>query len=325
MSDDEEDMPGYAPPPSSFGDSQAPEVTPAVVQPAAQAPANPFWSAKGTGKKGGKKRKDVGGSSNDPMTNSLVVEGDESSGPTFVGISIRELEFARNRNQDGAESSVASEFEDGPSKRKSKKPKGATRGSAAEMMAGATFGGKKRVVDVEDSEKDGEEGEEGSDEESEGGDESIVQGLDSTIRGESCIGCLFDREVVGIIDEFVRRHCGSMSETALYRAASQHWNNQIVKPRAAEGVSVPKWHWKKISAHYNLHVVDPVLQRTNAVRELSKMREFQAQNLLRVNPDGTKSLDQKSAELMLKLVALSDRQIQALDAARMPPPPSRSR
>jgi hypothetical protein len=72
-------------------------------------------------------------------------------------------------------------------------------------------------------------------------------------------------------------------------------------------------------------VVDPVLQRTNAVRELSKMREFQAQNLLRVNPDGTKSLDQKSAELMLKLVALSDRQIQALDAARMPPPAPRAR
>lgn len=85
------------------------------------------------------------------------------------------------------------------------------------------------------------------------------------------------------------------------------------------------YNGRKISAHYNLHVVDPVLQRTNAVRELGKMREFQAQCLLRVNPDGTKTLDQKSAELMLKLVALSDKQIQALDAARMPPPPPRTR
>jgi hypothetical protein len=348
MSDSDEAESGAASnaaPPSSFGDSQAPSVQPAITQPAAQAPAHPFWSQKGHGKKkAGSSRKRTAngaGGSNDnaPVAgaNALVVDCDDANGPAFTGISMRELEFARNRAQDGAESSVASDVEgDGRKHRKAKRAKGTANATPVDMMATATFGARRRTAadaanaDVEnnskkDEDSDDEEEHEESDSDSGEESDSVAAGLDSTVRGERCIGCLFDREVVGLIDEFVRKNCGAMAETALYKAAAQHWINQVVRPRQAEGVHVPKWNWRKISSHYNLHVVDPVLQRTNAVRELGKMREFQAQCLLRVNPDGTKTLDQKSAELMLKLVALSDKQIQALDAARMPPPAPRAR
>lgn len=114
-----------------------------------------------------------------------------------------------------------------------------------------------------------------------------------------------------------------MTETAVYRAASQFWHREIVKPRAQEGVRVPGWHWKDIANHYSLHAVDPLLQRASNLRVVNAMREFQSQKLLRVNTDGSKALDAKGADFMLKLIALSDKHISALDAARMPPPPPR--
>ena len=45
---------------------------------------------------------------------------------------------------------------------------------------------------------------------------------------------------------------------------------------------------------------------------------------MRLNSDGTKTLDNKGAELLLKIITLQDKQLTALDSARMPPPPSRA-
>ena len=95
-------------------------------------------------------------------------------------------------------------------------------------------------------------------------------------------------------------------------------------------------------------VCDPLLQRAAAVRSLGAVRAVQEQSLMRINSDGSKQLDHKGAELLLKIVALQvcmrlasnstpskrshrigsqhsqDKQLLALDAARMPPPPSRA-
>ena len=152
---------------------------------------------------------------------------------------------------------------------------------------------------------------------------------DFPVRGETCIGCLFDRNAVGIIDKFVRENCSKMTETALFKAASSTWINAVVAPRAKENVRCPRWNWKSIQNHYELHVSDPLLQRVGAIRSLGQMRAFQEASLLKVMPDGTKVLDNKSAELLLKTVALLDKQISSLGqleaSSKMPPPPPRGR
>jgi hypothetical protein len=316
--------------PSLFGESEPPDVEPQVVQ--AAGGSSSFWSNKGKTKQ--RKR-----GAND----GAVVE-EETDQPEFTGISLVELEFTRAKNNDGGASSVASEAIGARVKRKkrstAKKP-------AAEMMSAAAFGGGGDDDEKEEEEEDEEEGEEEEDgaveknraitrkrvvpasmteeddsDEDEREDESVV-GAGQQIRSDRCIGCCFDREIIGKIDSFVRTHCVSMTEQALYRAASQYWQREIVKPRAQEGVHVPKWHWKQLANHYSLHAVDPLLQRASNLRVVSAMREFQAQKLLRVNPDGSKALDTKAGEMMMKLIALSDKHIAALDSARMPPPPPR--
>jgi hypothetical protein len=303
------------------GQSEPPDVTPAQTIPANNL-SSEFWSRKGSARK-----RPAGDAAN-------VVEDDV---PQFTGISLTELEFTRRNNNVGA-SSIASEVVNVRSKKKKKtknKP-------PAEMMASAAFGGGDEESQAQDDNEDDEDDEEpGKDDEggvlskrnstavveeelsSEDGDESV--NVCKPITNDRCIGCCFDREIIGKVDTFVRSNCGAMTEAALYRAASAYWNREIVQPRRAEGVTVPSWAWKDISNHYTLHSVDPLLQRTSNLRVVAAMREFQTQSLLRVNADGTKQLDQKSADLMLKLIALSDKHIAALDSARMPPPSRGSR
>ena len=388
---------------SIFGDSEPPNDQPQVIA-ASDHQTHPFWDGRGRGGRSGRSARGArrggakgggGGSSGvqrqqeqqqqhhssgngapnsvpaAPPITTLIVDPEEDR-PAFTGISLRELEFVKRRNADGAESTIASESEyyrrnERKRKRRSSQRTGGSqderRGVAAaaqggndeddaNLMAAAAFGqnrpanpppkkptsNKKGVDEEEEDNDDGEEeedgdGEEGYSEYDDDDDAGASEAQDSSafgqnnsfpIRGESCIGCVFDRDVVGKVDDFVRRHCGSMTETALFRAASQYWYSEVVCPRASESVQVPRWHWKDLRSHYELHSVDPVMQRTAAVRTLGAMRSYHEQSLLRVNPDGTKQLDPKAADLMLKLVALSDKQISALDAARMPPPPSQA-
>jgi len=78
-----------------------------------------------------------------------------------------------------------------------------------------------------------------------------------------------------------------------------------------------------LTAPKRVHVVDPVLQRAAAVRTLGSIRAVQENSLLKVNADGTKQLDHKATEMLLKVVALQEKTIATLDATRMPPPPRR--
>ena len=59
---------------------------------------------------------------------------------------MRELEFARNRAQDGAESSIASDYGDDAKKpRKVRRAKDISGASPADMMASATFGARRTL------------------------------------------------------------------------------------------------------------------------------------------------------------------------------------
>lgn len=306
----------------------------------------------------------AGGNSN----TALIVPDDDR--PQFGPISLRELEFAQRRNADGAESSVWSDDDDddgcgggGPAQRKRKHRKKA-RGSGSsgegrpaldandeDAMAAAAFGGYGDGGDaVDDDDDDGEEECEGedNDEKSVANESSVTDGARLLpIRGETCVGCICDRSVIDTVDRFVRANAVCMTEKALYKAAALHYKNEVMIPRKREGVRVLPWKWKDLQAHYVLHTCDPLLQRAAAVRSLGAVRAVQEQNLMRHNADGSKVLDHKGAELLLKIVALQvcmhptsnstpsqrshsigsrpwqDKQLLALDAARMPPPPAR--
>jgi hypothetical protein len=270
--------------------------------------------------------------------NTAIIVPDEVT-PSFGPISLRELEFAQRRNADGAESSVWSDEDenedDGARKRKRKRSK---RPSAdaddpsrarrppvdaddGDAMAAAAFGvgGGTEAGDDDDDDDEGEEGEEGDAESSIGDGARLLP-----IRGESCVGCVCDRAIIGVVDKFVRENAVSMTETALYKAAALHYRQEVVIPRRREGVRVLPWQWKSIQAHYVLHVCDPLLQRAAAVRSLGAVRAVQEQSLMKINTDGTKQLDQKGAELLLKIIQLQEKQLTALDSSRMPPPPSRA-
>lgn len=354
-------------PHSIFGDSEPPDPQPHVIAAADHVPTHPFWDGRGRGggrragcsgrwargtssrvrQRNGSNEDDVASATppaSTPVT-ALIVDPDEEL-PAFTGISLRELEFVRRRNTDGAESSVASEDGELVRRRERKRKRKARSGEASrgdvpdeQRMAAAAFGcagkggGDGSVARTQRKEggATAHEYDDDEDAESDYDDEESVAPGSSTfeqcgsfpVRGESCIGCVYDRVVVGKVDAFVREHCGSMTETALYRTASIFWSNEVCAPRATEGVKAPKWHWKDLANHYELHSVDPIMQRTSLVRVLGAMRSYQAQSLLKVNPDGTKQLDAKAADLMLKLVDKQDKQISALDSARMPPPPLR--
>ena len=319
--------------PSIFGDSQPEQAAPQVV-PAAEHAEHPFFvnaRGRGRGRGGGRARAGRGAApapaeAPAPSSTALIVPDEER--PQFGPISLRELEFAQRRNTDGAESSVWSDDDDDAEdtlakpkrKKRKKRSAGSCRpgmdGNDEDAMAAAAFGGGGEEDD-EDEDEDDEENESVANESSIDGARLLP------IRGETCVGCICDRSVIDTVDRFVRANAVCMTETALYKAAALHYKNEVVIPRRREGVRVLPWKWKDLQAHYVLHTCDPLLQRAAAVRSLGAVRAVQEQNLMRHNADGSKVLDHKGAELLLKIVALQDKQLLALDAARMPPPPTR--
>lgn len=331
--------------PSIFGDSQPDAVHPQVVS-ATEHAQHPFFvgsRGRGRGRGGRCGRNPRGGGATSgaapatsgpgmpavpAVTNTAVIVPDDER-PQFGPISLRELEFAQRRNADGAESSVWSDDDDydEPTTKKHKRRRKAPSDRSGtrppptandeDAMAAAAFGGGDVEWDDDDEDQEGDECSEVQSSIQEEGSRLLP------IRGETCVGCICDRSIIDTVDRFVRTNAVCMTETALYKAAAMHYKNEVVLPRRREGVRVLPWKWKDLQAHYILHTCDPLLQRAAAVRSLGAIRAVQEQNLMRHNSDGTKVLDHKGAELLLKIVALQDKQLLALDASRMPPPTSR--
>ena len=334
---------------SLFGESEAPPPNPQVVGAAVHQATNPFWAQRGGGRgrgRGNKRPRPADGDGTnpsmqpavDPSSTQLVIEPNDEP-LRFAPISLRELELQRRRNTDGVESSVASDDEEVYRVARAARKKVSVPTDPAEKLAAAAFGGgggssangKKRAgAGGDDLEEEDDEEEQKDDDASSAVESSVfAECVDYPLKGENCVGCIFDRAAVGIIDKFVRENVSKMTESSLFKAAASTWVNSVVAPRARENVRVPRWDWKSIQSHYELHVADPLLQRVGAIRTLGTMRAFQESSLLKVMPDGSKVLDNKSAELLLKTVALLDKQISSLGqleaSSKMPPPPPRGR
>jgi len=329
-----DDAPGGGNEDESVFGSEAPSNHPQVVG-VGEHSTHPLWQASRASGGGGRANNNNGGRANGRgesaaargLSTAIVTEDSIAAGegPRYAPISYKELELLSRMNADGAESSVWSDDDDDPqqpqqhkhhesrggsARRRSKRPRddgdGAGAGGEAggestlvsdsDRMARAAFGGEL-----------GDDGDEVEDSvaESESATGGNAQHYQQPIRGETCVGCTLDRSFIDQVDSFVRRQCGNMSDGALYKAAALFYKSEIAEKRRREGVYVPVWRWKDLRCHYSHHVTDPVMQRTAAVRSLGAMRAYAEQSLLKVMPDGTKMLDPKNAELLLKVVRVA--------------------
>ena len=271
-----------------------------------------------TGGSGGSGGGGAGAGVDGAHPSTALVLGDDGSGdgPTFTGISLKDLEFRLRNNKDGAESSLCTDDESVTSRKRRRAPTGgapASRGKAVsrrkstsgrveDELGAAVFGSHD-----EDFEEDFE-GDEDEDEDDLGASESASQaegGGSAPIRGERCPGCILDRDTVGQVEKFVRENAMMMSETPLFKAAALFYEQKVLAAHRREGVRCCKWPWKSIREHFSLHVVDPVLARISVIRTLGNIRSFSESNLVRVEGDGSKQLDPKQIELLLKVSAVS--------------------
>jgi hypothetical protein len=342
--DDASEAASDAPPPSEvsgslFGGSAPPQPNPQVQDAATVQAHHPFFAAaqrgiasRGKGGKGAARGRGapVGRGRGRGSAADAVSEAEEARGPQFTGISAREVEYMQRQQWDGAASTVASDEEDagGPTQRPRKRralPAPSVDGDGErperpppDECAAAAFGAE---ADEDDDGPICEEADGRSDSQF-GSNADGPQML--PIRGESCAGCTLDRSIVERVDAFVRQHATSMSDTALYRAAALFYHNEIVKPRAREGVTVPGWSWKTIRSHYTLHSADPVLERIQNIHSLGLARMVAQGALMRVNEDGSKCLDHQNMKMLLSIIGEQSKQLTELDKSRMPPPAPRS-
>lgn len=78
------------------------------------------------------------------------------------------------------------------------------------------------------------------------------------------------------------------------------YKREVAEPAEREGAVVPKWGWKEVRVHYELHATGNFVARHKMIRQLQCMRSQQEQRLVRVD-NGEKELDRQGTDLMLKV------------------------
>ena len=130
--------------------------------------------------------------------------------------------------------------------------------------------------------------------------------------GIRCVGCAAPTKVA-VVDDFVRANAASMTETALYKLAALKYKTAVEDPARAEGVAAPPWDWKALQTHYELHRVDPKMQRLSNLRALSSLKKSLELSLMREDPaTGAYELDPNNANQLLKVMQLHSREIALL-------------
>lgn len=266
--------------------------------------------------------------------------GDGSGGPRFERISLAELEAQQYADGDGADSVLNSDEEAEADEfsriRNAPEPDGGSR-----RRKRSRNGPRKEGPGAHDGGESGEESESGDDSDG-GGDErrrklegmlgaaafggaggawkqagsdagSVPSEQSSArrrnayrdafpVRGVNCVGCALNNRI-GPVNRFVRDNISQMTEDALWKMAALTYKREVAEPAEREGAVVPKWSWKEVRVHYELHSTSNLVARHKMLRQLQSMRSQQEQRLVRV--DGTeKELDRQGADMMLKVRAM---------------------
>lgn len=195
-------------------------------------------------------------------------------------------------------------------------PKRARADSVREAAAAAAFG-----ADQEGTPSEAAETASNADSETRINREVMAAKRIFPIRGVKCVGCVLEAAVISRVDSFVQSNQHRLEANALFKTAAAFYKSTFSDNSALHGERLPDWGWKDIKSHYLLHVVDPQFQRIDALRSLAACRKMIESALVREEEDGSKSLDSKQADVLLKVVAMQSRELSLLRATSMPPPP----
>lgn len=94
--------------------------------------------------------------------------------------------------------------------------------------------------------------------------------------------------------------------------------HQVCEPARKEGVVVPPFAWRDISAHYQLHQSGNFLSRRRLVSQLQQLRAQLETRLVRLDGEN-REVDKHTAELLLKCVAAESKERALLDAHEKQP------
>lgn len=244
-------------------------------------------------------------------------------GSRLVPIDFTQLESNLRNSNDGCESELFSDEDDDEPELQSSRKR--PHRSLTENTMGATFNA---AFATRDDYND-EASQLSDDSRSQTGSERVLDKQIAaskrifSIRGVTCLGCALDQSLVSKVDGFIRANQHRLEPTALFKSASAFFKQTVVDPAALHEHPIPLWAWKDLRSHYLLHAVDPVFQRIDALRSLAACRKTLEASLIRMDEDGSRSLDPKNADLLLKIVTLQSRELGLLSSTSMPPPPSR--
>lgn len=114
------------------------------------------------------------------------------------------------------------------------------------------------------------------------------------VRGVNCVGCALANRI-GPVNKFVRDNISQMTDDALWKMAALAYKRDVAEPAEREGGFVPRWGWKDVRTHYELHASGNFVARHKMIRSLQCMRQQQEQRLVRVD-NGEKELCRQGAD-----------------------------
>lgn len=255
--------------------------------------------------------------------------------PRFEGISLSALEADQYCNADGADSRIDSEDDEWEEDRVRPKPTsghrsgmsfpGDRKGSPQEeeeedseedegtsrrdrlsgLMGAAAFGGGARGQHVAGSDMHSQASENSSKRRREAGKDAFP------VRGVPCVGCALPNRI-GPVNRFIQLNISNMTQDALWRMAAYTYKHEVAKPAEREGAVVPKWEWKAIRAHYELHCTGNFIARHTMVRIMQNLRSKLSTHLVRVEGEDAE-VDRQTTDLILKTMAQESKERVIID------------
>lgn len=255
-----------------------------------------------------------GDNSEDDDDDNETTDG-ETSGRHGQDVSESVRRSVRKRRFDTRSKGVA------PSRRRGVRKATRTEGSGrSTRLVSSIFG----VTINVDSLETGEEEEEDDEDESEDDAISLIgdqpgdtndrrSGRDAfPVQGIDCIFCNLAHKI-GPVDKYVNTYMLKMKRRSLWRGAASIYAETAQAARD-EGEYAVDATWREVRDHYELHANIERLERANNCDMTKAMILQVKQRLVRVDEDGSRELDHKSADQMMKLVALHSKETALLHA-----------
>lgn len=124
---------------------------------------------------------------------------------------------------------------------------------------------------------------------------------------KECFLCMFKGSSTPVrnLQLMISENYGRVSNEQLAKQIQTLYQNTVQKPSLAEygeEGKLPDWSWRSIIEHVEIHAPRPIGMVHRTIKDLNNMIHIVRDNMLCiVEPDGRKTLDLKSTNLLLKL------------------------